>query len=123
MIVGSGTTIVLFDDEPIPPTGTGFLEICKNPPGFQDPAVTGSWHFTITDQNGDPVGPVGGVDVITNQCSFPLQVPAGILTVTETARAGFQLTSVFTDADGRARELEHPQQDGRRRGADVRRSC
>ncbi len=96
VIVGSGTTIVLYDDEPIPPTGTGFLEICKNPPGFQDPAVTGSWHFTITDQNGDPVGPVGGVDVITNQCSFPLQVPAGILTVTETARAGFQLTSVFT---------------------------
>jgi hypothetical protein len=94
--VEAGTTLVLFDDEPIPPSGTGFLEICKNPPGFQDPAVTGSWHFTITDQDGNPVGPAGGVDVLTNQCSDRLTVPAGILTVTETARAGFQLTSVFT---------------------------
>jgi len=95
--VEAGTTLVLFDDEPIPPSGTGFLEICKNPPGFQDPAVTGSWHFDITDQDGNPVGPVGGVDVLTNQCSDRLTVPAGILTVTETARAGYQLTSVFTN--------------------------
>ena len=95
--IDSGTTLVLFDDEPIPPSGTGFIEICKNPPGFQDPAVTGSWHFTITDQDGNPVGPAGGVDVLTNQCSPSLLVPAGILTVTETARAGFQLTSIFTN--------------------------
>jgi hypothetical protein len=94
--VEPGTTLVLFDDEPVPPSGTGFLEICKNPPGFQDPAVTGSWHFTITDEDGLPVGPAGGVDVVTGQCTDHLVVPAGILTVTETARAGYQLTSVFT---------------------------
>jgi len=94
--VAAGTTLVLFDDEPIPPSGTGFLEICKNPPGFQDAAVTGSWHFTITDQNGDPVGPAGGVDVLTNQCTDHIVVPAGILTVTETPRTGYQLASVFT---------------------------
>jgi hypothetical protein len=94
--VESGTTLVLFDDEPIPPAGTGFLEICKNPPGFQDAAVTGSWHFTITDQDGNPVGPAGGVDVVTGQCTDHLVVPAGILTVTETARTGYQLSSVFT---------------------------
>lgn len=91
--VGAGTTIALFDDEPIPPSGTGFLEICKNPPGFQDPAVTGPWHFTVTDQDGNVVATS---DVITNQCSTALLVPAGILTVTETSRTGFQLASVFT---------------------------
>jgi len=91
--VAAGTTLVLFDDEPIPPSGTGFLEICKNPPGFQDPAVTGSWHYTVTDQDGNVVLTT---DVLTNQCSTHLVVPAGILTVTETSRTGFQLASVFT---------------------------
>jgi hypothetical protein len=96
IVVGAGTTIVLFDDEAIPPSGFGSIEICKNPPGFQDPAVTGFWHYTLTDQNGDPVGPVGGVDVLTNQCSSQLIVPAGIITVAETARTGFQLVDAFT---------------------------
>jgi hypothetical protein len=94
--IQAGTTVVLYDNEPIPPSGTGFIEICKNPPGHQDSAVTGLWHFTITDDTGTPVGPVGGVDVGTGQCTTSLVVPAGILTVTETPRAGYQLTDVFT---------------------------
>jgi hypothetical protein len=94
VIVGTGTTIVLFDNEAIPPSGTGFIEICKNPPGFQDPAVTGSWHFTITDSDGNFVT---SRDVLTNQCTNAIQVPAGIVTVTETSRPGFQLVDIFTD--------------------------
>jgi hypothetical protein len=94
VIVGTGTTIVLFDDEAIPPSGTGFIEVCKNPPGFQDAAVTGSWHFTLTDQDGNFIT---SRDVLTNQCTNAIQVPAGIVTVTETSRPGYQLVDVFTD--------------------------
>lgn len=94
--VGAGTTIVLFDNEPIPPSQTGFIEVCKNPPGFQDPAVTGSWTFTITDA----ANVVRVVPVITNQCSGPIQVAAGIATVQETSRPGFQMTGVFTNPPG-----------------------
>ena len=28
--IGAGVTVVLYDDEPTPPSGTGWLEICKN---------------------------------------------------------------------------------------------
>jgi hypothetical protein len=90
--IGTGTTIVLFDDEPIPPSGTGFIEVCKNPPGFTDPAVTGLWHFTITDS----AGTVYERDVVTGQCTEHIQIAAGIATVQETARTGFQLTDIFT---------------------------
>jgi hypothetical protein len=90
--VGAGTTIVLFDDEPIPPTQTGFIEVCKNPFPFQDPAVTGVWTFTITDA----ANFVQVVPVITNQCSGPIPVAAGIATVRETPRVGFEMTGVFT---------------------------
>jgi len=89
--VGTGTTIVLFDDEPIPPSGTGFIEVCKNPPpGPNDPAVTGSWHFTITDS----AGVVYERDVLTGQCTESIQIAAGIATVQETARAGFELFDI-----------------------------
>jgi hypothetical protein len=95
--IGTGTTIVLFDDEPIPPSGTGYIEVCKNPPNppsnsNQDPAVTGLWHFTITDS----AGTVYERDVVTNQCTEAIQIAAGIATVQETARTGFQLTDIFT---------------------------
>ncbi len=90
--VDSGTTLVLFDNEPIPPSGTGFIEVCKNPPGFQDPAVTGSWHFTITDSQ----GVVYQRDVLTGQCTEQIQINAGIATVEETARTGYALTGIFT---------------------------
>jgi len=90
----TGTTLVLFDDEPIPPSGTGFLEVCKNAlPGTQDAAVTGFWDYTITDQDGTVVGTA---HVLTNQCQNAIPVPAGILTVTETSRPGFQLVDVTT---------------------------
>jgi len=88
-----GVTIVQYDDEPVALAGTGFIEICKNPPGFQDPAVTGFWHFTITDQDGNLVTTR---DVLTGQCTTAIEVPAGIVNVQESARAGFQLTNVFT---------------------------
>jgi len=92
VLVGTGTTIVLFDDEPIPPSGTGFIEVCKNPPGHTDPAVTGSWHFTITDS----AGVVYERDVLTGQCTEQIQIAAGIANVQETARAGYQLVDIFT---------------------------
>ena len=54
--VGAGVTVVLYDDEPLPPSGTGWLEICKDAawlyPGYQDPDVYGSFHFDVTDAAG-----------------------------------------------------------------------
>jgi len=91
--VQSGVTVVLFDDEPIAPTQTGYIEVCKNPPGFQDPAVTGSWTFTITDAAGQTYIR----SVVTGQCTEPILVAAGVATVQETQRTGFALTGVFTD--------------------------
>ncbi len=29
-IIGPGACVLLFDNEPIPPTGTGFIEVCKD---------------------------------------------------------------------------------------------
>jgi hypothetical protein len=94
--VTGGTTVVLFDDEPVAPTQTGFIEVCKNPAPFQDPAVTGSWTFTITDAAGN----VYIRDVGTGFCSEAIQVAAGVATVQETQRTGFALTGVFTDPAG-----------------------
>jgi hypothetical protein len=67
-------------------TTTGFLEICKTASGS---GVTGSFEFTVS-------GVTGTVTVPVNACSQPIQVTAGQVVVTETARAGFVLADVTT---------------------------
>jgi len=63
---------------------TGVLEICKTATG---PGVSGTFDFTVSGHTGTITVPVG-------QCSAPITVTAGQVTVTEAARAGFQLASV-----------------------------
>jgi hypothetical protein len=81
----------MYDDEPIPPSGTGFIEVCKNF-GNPDPDVTGPFQFTITDSSGANFP----VTVNAGFCSPAIQIAAGIATVTEAQRAGFTLADVQT---------------------------
>jgi hypothetical protein len=86
--VGSGTTIVIFDNEPAALPQTGFVEVCKDAQGAD---VSGEFEFTITAP-----GYTQTVSSYVGQCTGPIEVPAGNVTVTETARAGFELYWVST---------------------------
>ena len=94
--VGAGVTVVLYDDEPTPPSGTGWLEICKDPAWLdqwhQDPDVHGSFHFDVTDA----AGATYSKDVLVGQCSEPFQVAAGVSEVTEGPSPGYDLVDVQT---------------------------
>jgi len=94
--VGAGVTVVLFDDEPLPPSGTGTLEICKDPAWIdqwhQDPDVHGSFHFTVVDA----AGATYTKDVLVGQCSEPFTVAAGISEITEGPSPGYDLVDVQT---------------------------
>jgi hypothetical protein len=81
----STETIVVFTNFRIP---TGILEVCKDAaPGT---AVTGSFSFNVSGAMRNPyVVPVGA-------CSGPILVQAGSVTITEVARAGFELVDVST---------------------------
>jgi hypothetical protein len=91
-----GTTIVLYDDEPVAPSGTGFIEVCKNF-GNPDPDVTGPFNFTITDSAGANYS----ATVNSGLCSPAIEIAAGIATVTETQRTGFTLVDVQTNPQDR----------------------
>jgi len=99
--IGAGVTIALFDDEPTPPSGTGWLEICKDRAWLdqwhQDWDVQGVFHFSVTDANGTTYTR----DVLAGQCSEPFQVAAGISEVTEGPSPGFDLVDVFTAPEDR----------------------
>jgi len=98
VLIGAGATIVYYDDEPAPPAGTGFIEICKNAlEGWSDPDVSAPFTFTVTDA----AGATYELTVNAGQCSPPTQVAAGVNTVTETARAGTSLTDVVVFPDDR----------------------
>jgi hypothetical protein len=94
--VGAGVTVVLYDDEPLPPSGTGWLELCKDPAWLdqwhQDPDVHGSFHFDVTDA----AGATYSRDVLVGQCSEPFEVAAGIAEVTEAPATGYDLVDVQT---------------------------
>ena len=94
--IGSGMTIVMYDNEPFVPQGNGYIEVCKDRALLDyheyDWAVQGSYHFTITDQ----LGAVYERDVLVGQCSEPIEVAAGIATVEEAAVSGIDLVDVWT---------------------------
>src|SRR4051794_6213866 len=54
--IGAGVTVVLYDDEPLPPSGTGWLEICKDRALLDhyqvDWDVQGPFTFDVTDAAG-----------------------------------------------------------------------
>ncbi len=66
----------------------GYVEVCKyNEP---DAGLTGSWTFGLSGNNGftdSVVVPIG-------HCSFPILVPAGVVTVTETPGTPTSVSSI-----------------------------
>jgi hypothetical protein len=92
ILIQPGTTIVYYDNEPAPPAGTGYLEVCKNTEqlGWVDPDVSGTFSFTVTDA----AGATYSLSVLAGQCSEPIQVAAGVNEIVETAKAGTDLTDV-----------------------------
>jgi hypothetical protein len=99
--IGSGVTVVLYDDEPAAPQGNGYLEICKDRARLDhdgyDWDVQGEFEFTVTDAAGDEQD----VTVLAGQCSAPLLVAAGVAHVQEHARPGYTLVNTFTIPEDR----------------------
>ncbi|MGZ8647398.1 MAG: DUF5979 domain-containing protein [Solirubrobacteraceae bacterium] len=91
ILIGAGVTTVYYDNEPTPPSGTGWLEVCKNVT-WSDPDVSGPFGFTVTDA----AGATYELTVLAGQCSEPIQVAAGVNEVAEHPRAGTVLKDVFT---------------------------
>jgi hypothetical protein len=97
-LIGSGVTVALYDNEAVAPSGTGFIEVCKDAanlsgPNTPDPTVAGvPFDFTIDepDQSSQDITVLGG------QCSGPIVVAAGVVRVTEHPEPGFSLVDVFT---------------------------
>jgi len=83
-------TVVLFDNEPIPPPQAGYIEICKDAFGG-DPFVTGQFDFTVTPADGNSFD----VSTFPGQCTAPLQVAAGIASVTEHPRTNITLLDAY----------------------------
>ncbi len=87
--IAAGMTIVYYDNEPAPPAGTGWLEVCKNVL-WSDPDVWGAFDFTVTDA----AGVTHELTVLAGQCSEPIQVAAGVNEIAEHATANTELRDV-----------------------------
>jgi hypothetical protein len=86
-----GVTVVYYDNEPAPPAGNGWLEVCKNAlEGWWDPDVSGPFDFTVTDAAGAQYH----LTVLAGQCSEPIQVAAGVNEIVEAPKAGTDLNDV-----------------------------
>ncbi len=91
--VGTGTTVVTFDNEPSPVPQMGYVEVCKDAEG---PDVTGLFDFVITAP-----GFSRTAGAYAGQCTGPIEVPAGYVALEELARPGFELYTVATEPSTR----------------------
>ncbi len=85
-VVGPGTTVVTFDNEPAPVPQLGWVEICKDAEG---PDVAGLFEFEVSAP-----GFTAAASAYVGQCTAPLEVPAGYVTIEELPRAGFELYTI-----------------------------
>jgi hypothetical protein len=85
--VGPGVTEVTYINKSLK-ENIGYLEICKKADDVAGaPPLTGDFTFTIS-----PVS-VGPIIVPVGNCSPPIEVPAGTVTIKETPRAGAHMVS------------------------------
>jgi hypothetical protein len=91
--IGTGATVVTFDNEPAPISQLGYVEVCKDAFG---PDVSGQFQFTVTAPGFSTT-----LSAYVGQCSEPVAVPAGNVTITESARQGYELYSVSTNPSDR----------------------
>ncbi len=98
-LIGPGACVVLFDNEPVAPTGTGFIEVCKDAGHLNDDRdVLGvPFDFTIDepDRSSQEITVLGG------QCSAPIPVAAGAVRVTEHASPGYSLVDAYAIPEDR----------------------
>lgn len=92
--IGSGVTIVTYTNAVTIGRPDGFIEVCKS---AGDGYVRGSFDFTITDAG----GVVGIESVAVGQCSPPVKVRSGNVTVTEAARSPYYVSAIFVVPNGR----------------------
>src|SRR4051794_4603174 len=93
--VGPGATTLMYANDPLPPSGGGYLEVCKDRAyvaGAPDGGVQGSYSFAVTDA----AGATQTVSVLAGQCSAPLAVAAGLTQGQELAQGGTTVSGVFT---------------------------
>jgi hypothetical protein len=92
--IGAGVTIVTYTNDVNQITQKGFIEVCKY---AADQFVHGSFSFTITDAN----GLVLHESVLLNQCTAPLEVAVGNVSVSEAAQAPYYVSSINVFPSGR----------------------
>jgi hypothetical protein len=86
----SGAVVVNYTNVPV----VGHIEICKN--NAADADLTGSFSFTITGPAGSGFTATSTVPI--GHCSFPIAVPAGVDTVTESAPSSVSSITVQNGA-------------------------
>jgi len=75
---------------------TGYLEICKKAEATAAaPPVTGDFTFIVNPGN------IGPITIPVGNCSAPIEVPAGTVTIKETPRPGARLVSCSAYPAGR----------------------
>ena len=91
--IGAGVTVVTYTNIVAPVPQYGYIEVCKVAYG---PYVSGSFDFTITAP-----GFTATRSVLVGQCSEPIQVPAGNVSVAEAARFPYYVNNIYVDPSGR----------------------
>jgi hypothetical protein len=95
-------TQVIYTDVPHVIRPPGYLEVCKN--AGDSFVAAGPWTFWIktptggpailVDPSGNPIGPVGPIQVLAGQCSGDIPVAAGQYTVQESFSAPDYVSSI-----------------------------
>src|SRR5208283_5304124 len=85
---GAGTKYVVYNQSCPTIANDGYIEVCKQ----SNPSlpVTGTFDFTISA----PQYSSGPIPVPVGDCSGPIQVPGGTVTVTETPQSPITVTGV-----------------------------
>ncbi len=92
--IGAGVTVVTYTNAVNPVGQLGYVEVCKS---AADEYVTGSFDFTITGS----AGFTASRSVLVDQCTEPIAVPAGQVTVSEAARFPYATTAIDVGPAGR----------------------
>jgi hypothetical protein len=92
--IGAGVTVVTYTNDVNAIAQTGFVEVCKS--AF-DGFVEGSFDFTISDSS----GVVSTQSVLVGQCTAPIAVNAGSVTVSEAAQFPYYVGAIDVFPSGR----------------------
>ena len=94
----TGANIVTYENEPVGPPQTGYVEVCKDPGDDYVNDTATPFQFTVTDKTNVAIP----VSVLVNQCSGPIKVAAGNVAIAETPTATTFVSSIFAAPDPNA---------------------